>query len=524
MFISLSPTILDAGQFFRDRCQVSKNAIKSQEPFIDKKSKLSKLIHNRVSPDPVACLSRWYKHRWLSEEERAQQDAYLLRARLLIGFGFHLYQMLTDLSEKAEELNTAFNELIAEKQEIKQQCVREVFQAIYMHQQLIYALLDRGPEENQRYIPILEAMQKIGINLASNGLIQHVEALKQELFNIVPDEQYDTTSLLQHLASIPRTEAVLGGIMALLSAVGFALQIPFIISSLLGFLAVAVVLIRIIRTLILDQYHARNNDMLILWKVMGQYMDILNEFSSLFYLVKKDTTNILKDTKDLKDTTSRIEEKLNIMQEKMETYDSRPHIEYDQRQQHNHIHHHHHHNNNIINNQYNIAYNINVNMVERSLPSNDQQSSLPRGSAQSSTSNSPVIEEIEEFDTDISVLKSFFPSRTHRERQPSVESGYASRSPDSGSSSAFEDDNQALSVRRQASSVSKGKKVRVESPLSTVFQIQDADELYTSDSDSDSDSEIQRKAAKNAKIRALLEENAALKNQQAAIRAALVIA
>ncbi len=311
MLISLSPTIFDAGQLFRGRGEGAKSTVQDQKKFISKCAPLSKLIHNHTSPDRVARLSRWYKDKLLPKEDSKTWDSYLLKVRSLISYGFHLSQTLEALSEEANALSSAFNALAPEEQEHKYPHIQEALQALYAKQQTIYALLDRAPEENQEDSPVLKEMQEIGIDLASTGLVQHIQALNQELSRIEQEEEPHTTSLVKYVISVPRTETVIGSIAALVGALGVILQIPTIVCVLSAFLAISMIIIRCVKSIISDKQHAKKHDMLILREVMSQYMETVNNAIRAIFQIKQDTSNIKQDTTDIKGALGRLEEKIN---------------------------------------------------------------------------------------------------------------------------------------------------------------------------------------------------------------------
>ncbi len=468
MLISLSPTIFDAGQLFRGRGEGAKSTVQDQKKFISKCAPLSKLIHNHTSPDRVARLSRWYKGKLLPDEDRESWNSYLLKVGSLVGYGFGLFQTLEALSEKANELHTAFNALTPEEQEYEQPRIQEALQALYAEQQTIYALLDRAPEENQEDSPVLREMQEMGIGLVSTGLMQHMQAVDQELSGIAQEEEPHITSLVKYVVSVPRTETVIGSIAALVGALGVILQIPSIICGLSAFLAIAMVIIRCVKSMISDRRHAKKHDMLILQEVMSQYMETVHNAIRAIFQIKQTTSDIKQDTTDIKGTLARLEDKIN---------NAPPAITY------------------------------NVIVDPKYLLPPEQQLLLAQGSAR------PAITLSGEGQESVKTLVNYQPrARKTSSSSATSNSSSASASPIIGRfpSPEIEEEDSSLS-QGEASSSFKGKG-RAE-PI--IFEEHNIDELLSSDSESDSDAVLtveekaqlkkaraQRKAAKNAKLKA----------------------
>ncbi len=470
MLISLSPTIFDAGKLFRGRGQCAKSTVQDQKKFISKCAPLSKLIHNRTSPDGVARLSRWYTGKLLPEEDRKTWDSYLLKATTLISYGFGLFQTLEALSEKANELHTAFNALTPEEQEYEQPRIQEALQAIYAEQQTIYALLDRAPKENQEASPVLKAMQEMGMDLVSTGLMQHMQALVQELLSrIEQEEEPHITSLVKYVVSVPRTETVIGSIAALVGALGLILQIPSIVCGLSALLAISMFIIRCVKSIISDKQHAKKHDLLILREIMSQYMETVNNAIRAIFQIKQDTS-------DIKQTLQSFQEQLNEV-----------------RTIHNHN-----------------TYNINVVDPKHLLPP-EQQLLLAQGST-----TRPAITLSGEGQESAEILLNY-PPRARKTSFGSVTSSSSSSGSDSptiGRSPTPDSEEEGRSLSQGASFLSKGKG-RAEP---TILEEHNIDDLLSSDSESDSDAALtpekvakaQKRAAKNAKIKALAERNAQL--------------
>ncbi len=494
MLISLSPTIVDAGPLFRSRYEGSKSAVQKQKILTNKRAPLSKLLHNRTSTDSVARLARWYKSRWLSDTEKDKEDFFLLEMGSLAHYGLQLSETLEALSERASELSTGFNALAPEEQEHEYPRIQEELQAIYAEQQKIYALLDSAPEENQKELPISIEMQQTDAEPAPMGLIQQVQALDQKLAAVEQEAERYTTSLMEYFVSIPRTETVICTIASVVTAVGIGLQLPFVICCVSIVVSIAMAVVRFVNFISSDKRHAKNNDVLILRReVIGSYMNILNDMISAIFQIKQDTS-------DIKGTLNRLEQKI----------DSAPaSITHNDNRQHQHI-----------------TYVQQINVVDPKylLPA-EQQLLLGHGSA-----TRPAVTFYQDSQKSAEILL----DHQQRQRQYSVGSLPDLTFYGSSSESSSSEGESSLALYRAKA------RARIEP---TIFEEPNINELFSSDSESDSDAVLtaeekaqfkkakaQRKAEKNAKLKALFEEqqkrlndleaeNAAMKQKQAAIQA-----
>ncbi len=496
MLISLSPTIFDAGQLFRNRSEGSKSAVQKQKILTSKRAPLSKLFHNRTSTDSVACLARWYKNRLLSDAEKDKEDSFLLQMGSLILYGLQLSETLEALSEKANELHTGFNALAPEEQEHEYPRIQEELQAIYAEQQKIYALLDSAPEENQKELPISIEMQETGTELASMGLIQQVQALDQKLSAIEQEEDSHTTSLVKYFLSIPRTETVICTIAGVVTAVGIGLQLPLFICCVSIVVSIAMAVIRFVNFISSDKRHAKNNDVLILRReVIGSYMKILNDMISAIFQIKQDTT-------DIKGTLVRLENQNQRLEQKI---DNAPPA--------------------ITHNTY-VQNVIQVVDPKYLLPL-EQQLLLAQGSA-----TRPAITLSGEGQESTKTLVNYQP-RVRKTSFSSLtsNSSSASASPIIGRFPSPEIEEEDSPVfQHHASSTLKGKG----KAEPTIFKEPNIEELLSSDSESESDEVLtveekarlkqaraQRKAEKNARIKALVEHARNLEIENARQKAAI---
>lgn len=192
-------TAVVAERFFSFPCIRYESALTTQAALF---VSLQKLTHDYVPNDIVSRCSSWYKDFWRSQEERRQQESYLLDISRLIANSI-------DILKQAHEY-------VSDEQQGEQRDRKLTPDA----KKIIYLAFNREPKKGN-------GVEEWQVSSDVMGLRQEAKALQKRL----SADAARPDSAAEKLITLPRTKTLLGGVTAATTLWGLAIQAGLLVVS-----------------------------------------------------------------------------------------------------------------------------------------------------------------------------------------------------------------------------------------------------------------------------------------------------